>query len=262
MSFLRVVAPLLLSSLSLLSLSTVSLAQSSLTLEAITGDKPLSGPTLLQPAIAPDGKRISFLRGRDDDRNRLDLWAWDIAAGKASRLVDADLLSRGGEELSDEEKARRERQRIAALSGIVEYQWGPDSRSLLFPLAGELYLYDLDAAADKAVRKLTSGSGFATDPKFSPKGRYASFVRARNLWVVEIATGRERQLTFDGSTSIGNGVAEFVADEEMGRHTGYWWAPDDSAIAYARIDESPVPVQKRYEVYADATPPRAMPTCW
>ena len=45
--------------------------------------------------------------------------------------------------------------------------------------------------------------------------------------------------------------AEFVADEEMGRHTGYWWAPDDSAIAYARIDESPVPVQKRYEMYAD-----------
>ena len=253
MSVLRVVAPLLLSSLSLLSLPAVSHAQSSLTLEAITGDKPLSGPTLLQPAISPDGKRISFLRGRDDDRNRLDLWAWDIAAGKASRLVDADVLSRGGEELSDEEKARRERQRIAALSGIVEYQWGPDSRTLLFPLAGELYLYDLDATGDKAVRKLTAGGGFATDPKLSPKGRYASFIRARNLWVVEIATGRERQLTVDGSATIGNGVAEFVADEEMGRHTGYWWAPDDSAIAYARIDESPVPVQKRYEVYADRT---------
>src|SRR5690606_19489267 len=50
-----------------------------------------------------------------------------------------------------------------------------------------------------------------------------------------------------------NGVAEFVADEEMGRHTGYWWAPDDSAIAYARIDESPVPIQKRHEVYPDRT---------
>ena len=48
-------------------------------------------------------------------------------------------------------------------------------------------------------------------------------------------------------------MAEFVADEEMDRHTGYWWAPDDSAIAFARIDEAPVPVQKRYEVYADRT---------
>src|SRR5690606_29427594 len=49
------------------------------------------------------------------------------------------------------------------------------------------------------------------------------------------------------------GVAEFVADEEMGRHTGYWWAPDDSAIAFARIDESPVPVRSRHEVHPDRT---------
>src|SRR5688500_7763554 len=61
------------------------------------------------------------------------------------------------------------------------------------------------------------------------------------------------QLIHDGSDTIGNGVAEFVADEEMDRHTGYWWAPDDSAIAFARIEESPVPVQKRYEMYADRT---------
>src|SRR5690606_995664 len=84
-----------------------------------------------------------------------------------------------------------------------------------------------------------------------PRGGYGSFVRGRNLWVVDLASGREVQLTRDGGGAIGNGVAEFVADEEMGRHTGYWWAPDDSAIAYARIDETPVPVQKRYEVYPD-----------
>jgi dipeptidyl-peptidase-4 len=236
-----------------MSLANVSSAQAVLSLEAITGDRPLSGPSLLQPAISPDGKRVSFLRGRDDDRNRLDLWAYDIAGGDSARLVDADLLSGGDETLSDEEKARRERQRIAALSGIVEYQWGADSQTLLFPLGGELYLYDLRADPARAVRRLTSGQGFATDPKLSPKGGYASFIRARNLWVVDLASGEERQLTFDGGETIGNGVAEFVADEEMGRHTGYWWAPDDSAIAYARIDETPVPIQKRYEVYADRT---------
>jgi dipeptidyl-peptidase-4 len=52
---------------------------------------------------------------------------------------------------------------------------------------------------------------------------------------------------------IGNGVAEFVADEEMNRHTGYWWAPDDSAIAFARIDETPVPIRERFEIYPDRT---------
>jgi len=103
------------------------------------------------------------------------------------------------------------------------------------------------------VRKLTNGEGFATDPKLSPKGGFVSFVRDRNLWVIDLASGKSVQLTRDGSATIGNGVAEFVADEEMDRHTGYWWAPDDSAIAFARIDETPVPVQKRYEVYPDRT---------
>ncbi|MBD8525238.1 DPP IV N-terminal domain-containing protein [Pseudoxanthomonas sp. CAU 1598] len=224
-----------------------------LSLEVITGDAQLSGPTLLKPSIAPDGKQVSFLRGREGERNRLDLWAFDLASGKTRRLVDSDVLSGGREELSDEEKARRERQRIAALSGIVEYQWGPDSRRLMFPLAGQLYLYDLDARPAKAVRRITQGEGFATDPQFSPRGGFVSFVRERNLWLVDLADGSERQLTSDGSELIGNGVAEFVADEEMDRHTGYWWAPDDSAIAFVRIDESSVPIQKRYEVYADHT---------
>jgi dipeptidyl-peptidase-4 len=224
-----------------------------LTLEAITGDAPLSGPTLLKPQIAPDGSRVTFLRGRDDDRNRLDLWSFEVATGATARLVNADDVLAGEEVLSDEEKARRERQRTAALSGIVDYQWSPDGKTLLFPLGGELYLYDLARTGKDAVRKLTTGQGFATDPKVSPKGGFVSFIRGRNLWVIDLATGREAQLTADGGGAIGNGVAEFVADEEMDRHTGYWWAPDDSAIAFARIDESGVPIQKRYEVYADRT---------
>jgi len=224
-----------------------------LTLEALAGDAPLSGPSLTKAKISPDGKRVTFLRGKDSNKNRLDLWAYDIASGQTAKLVDADDILPGDEVLSDEEKARRERQRIAAFSGIVDYQWAPDGRTLLFPLGGELYLYDLAKTGKSAVRKLTSGEGFATDPKLSPRGGFVSFVRNRNLWTIDLATGKSIQLTHDGSDVIGNGVAEFVADEEMNRHTGYWWAPDDSAIAFARIDETPVPVQKRYEVYPDRT---------
>jgi len=228
-------------------------ASGGLTLEAITGDAPLSGPTLMKPQVAPDGSRVTFLRGKDENRNQLDLWEYDIASGQTRMLVDSKVVLPGEETLSDAEKARRERQRIAGQSGIVDYQWAPDAQRLLFPLGGELYLYDLSKSGSDAVRQLTDGGGFATDPKVSPRGGFVSFVRARNLWVIDLASGVERQLTTDGSDVIGNGVAEFVADEEMDRHTGYWWAPDDSAIAFARIDESPVPVQKRYEVYADRT---------
>ena len=243
--------------LALFALMTVATAlpahAEKLTLEAITGSAPLSGPTLTKPQVAPDGSRVTFLRGKDRDRNRLDLWEYDIASGQTRLLVDSSVVLPGEEVLSDEEKARRERQRIAALSGIVDYQWSPDGKALLFPLGGELYFYDLTKSGRDAVRKLTNGGGFATDPKISPKGGFVSFIRDRNLWAIDLASGKEVQLTRDGSDTIGNGVAEFVADEEMDRHTGYWWAPDDAAIAFARIDETPVPVQKRYEVYPDRT---------
>ena len=232
-------------------LATPAVHAEKLTLEAITGNAPLSGPTLMKPKVAPDGSRVTFLRGKDSDRNQLDLWEYDIASGQTRLLVDSKVVLPGDETLSDEEKARRERQRIAAMTGIVDYQWSPDARTLLFPLGGELYLYDLGKQGRDAVRQLTHGEGFSTDAKLSPQGGFVSFVRARNLWVIDLASGRQLQLTRDGSATIGNGVAEFVADEEMDRHTGYWWAPDDSAIAFARIDESPVPVQKRYEMYAD-----------
>ena len=228
-------------------------AAGKLTLEAITGDAPLSGPTLMKPQVAPDGSRVTFLRGKDSNRNQLDLWEYDVASGQTRMLVDSRVVLPGEETLSDAEKARRERQRIAGLSGIVDYQWSPDARTLLFPLGGELYLYDLSKSGREAVRKLTDGGGFATDPKLSPKGGFVSFIRERELWAIDLATGKEIRLTHDAGDTVANGIAEFVADEEMDRHTGYWWAPDDGAIAFARIDESQVPIQKRYEVYPDRT---------
>lgn len=224
-----------------------------LSLDAITGDQSLSGPTLLKPKLSPDRTRVTYLRGRDDDRYRLDLWEYQVASARHRLLVDSALLVPGNEALSDEEKARRERQRMAAYAGIVDYQWSADGRRLLFPLGGQLYLYDLARTGQAAVRRLTDGEGFATDAKLSPGGGFVSFIRGRNLWVIDLADGAQAQLTFDGGEVIGNGVAEFVADEEMARHTGYWWAPDDAAIAFARIDERQVPVKQRHEVYADHT---------
>ena len=174
-------------------------AAEKLTLEAITGDRPLSGTTLMKPAVSPDGRAVTWLQGTDDDRFQLDLWEYDIASGERRVLVESRVVL-PDETLSDEEKARRERQRIVGYRGIVEYQWAPDARTLLFPLGGELYLYDLDAPAAAALRRLTDAAdGFATDPKVSPRGGFVSFVRGRDLGVVDLADGRERRLTRDGS---------------------------------------------------------------
>jgi dipeptidyl-peptidase-4 len=220
-----------------------------LTIERIFSDPSLSGPAPRNLQIAPDGSSVTFLRGKSTDQNQLDLWEYNLKDRATRLLVDSKKLEPHGEQLSDAEKARRERARIAGLHGIVDYQWAPDSSRLLIPLNGDLYLYDL---ADGQVRRLTHGAS-ALDPRISPKGHYVSYVHDQNLWVIDLASGKSTQLTHDGKGNIHNGEAEFVAQEEMDRRSGYWWAPDDSLIAFERYDDSHVPVTRRFEVYPDRT---------
>jgi dipeptidyl-peptidase-4 len=219
-----------------------------LTVERLFDAPDLQGPSLRLTRFSPDGALVSYLRARDDSPTVSDLWAYDIARGEHRLLVDARALAPAEDRLSAEEEARRERQRIAALRGIVDYEWSPDSRTLLVPLAGDLYLYDLARPAAAAVRRLTATEAYETDAKFSPRGRYVSFVRDQDLYAVEVSTGKERRLTTGGGGAISHGVAEFIAQEEMGRNTGYWWSPDESHLAFARVDESPVAELERFEI--------------
>ena len=78
-----------------------------------------------------------------------------------------------------------------------------------------------------------------------------SFIRDQNLFAIDLRTRQERALTTDGAGLVQNGVAEFVAQEEMDRDTGYWWSPDDSQVAYTRIDDAPVQEVERFEINAD-----------
>lgn len=223
-----------------------------LTIARLFADPPLSGPAPRLLKVAPDGARVTFLRGRPDDANRLDLWEYHIASGETRLLVDSSLLAPVEAALSEAEKARRERLRIANFGGIVDYQFAPDGRSILFPLNGALYLYDLAHSGAEAVRQLTRAEdGFATDPKVSPGGRYVSFVRDRTLYAIELASNKLLRLSPKGEGTVSYATAEFVAQEEMDRLTGYWWAPDDAHIAWTRIDEAPVPVARRFEIHAD-----------
>ncbi len=210
----------------------------------------LHGPTLRQARFSPDGKLVTYLRARAEAPTVSDLWAYDIARREHRLLVDSRALVPVEGRLSPEEEARRERQRIASLRGIVEYQWSPDSRSLLVPLDGDLYRYDLSRPAAEAVRQLTKTEAYETDAKFSPRGRYVSFIRDQDLYAIELGTGAERRLTTGGGGAISHGVAEFIAQEEMGRTTGYWWSPDERHLAYARVDESPVAEIERFEIDA------------
>jgi len=222
-----------------------------LTIDRLFDAPALAGPSIVGLKISPDGERVTYLQGRPEDKDRLDLWAYDIREHRAQILVDSKVLAPAAEQLSDEERGRRERQRTAALSGILEYSFAPSGRALLFPLDGRLYYYDLAKHAGEALRQITHSEGFATDATISPRGRYVAYVRDQNLYAYELAGGTEKALTGDGGGPIKNGMAEFVAQEEMDRSTGYWWAPDDRHVAFARVDESPVKIVQRFEIAAD-----------
>jgi len=219
-----------------------------LTLERLFQSPSLSGPVPRQPKLSPDGRLVTLLRNRADEKDRYDLWAIDAATGQARMLVDSKKVGSGGD-ISEEEKMRRERARIAGTKGITAYEWAPDGSSILVPIDGDLYLATLDGN----VRRLTETQATEIDPKVSETGRYLSFLRDRNFYVMDAATGQEKALTGDGGGTLSWGAAEFVAQEEMSRDTGYWWSPDDRWIAVARVDESPVKIVTRAAIGAEGT---------
>lgn len=235
----------------LATLSMMPADSAALTIDRLFSAPDLSGPVLRGAKFSPDGTRIAYLRGKDENKDIYDLWAYDIANRAHSRLIDSARLTKPGAALSAEEEARRERQRISSIGGIVEYSFSPDGKQILVPLAGDLYLYALDAAPSRAVRRLTDTEAWETDARFSPQGRYVSFIRDANLVVLDLGTGKETAITTEGGGLISYGVAEFIAQEEMNRDTGYWWSPDEQRIAFTRVDESPVEEVQRFQIFAD-----------
>jgi len=221
-----------------------------LPLERLFSAPDLAGPTLRGVKVSPDGRLVAYLKARDDDKDRYDLWAYDVPAASHRQLVDSRTLAGADRALSAEEEARRERQRTSALSGIVDYSFAPDSRHLLIPLNGDLYVYDLARSGAEAVQRLTTTDAYETDAHFSPRSHYVSFIRDQNLYVIDLANGTERAITRQGGGLVSFGMAEFIAQEEMDRDTGYWWSPDERYLVVARVDETPVQEVERFEIQA------------
>ncbi|MEM8798460.1 MAG: S9 family peptidase [Pseudomonadota bacterium] len=221
-----------------------------LTIERLFSDPDLNGAVPSLARFSPDGRFVSYLKPKDGDYLTNDLWVYEIAAGEHRVLVDS--ASFEAVALSEAEKARRERKRIQS-SGIVEYSWHPDGTKVLVPLSGDLFLAHIGGDADNGdvrIEQITSNPSFETDARFSPGGGYVSFVRDQNLLIYDLAKNRERAVTTAGAGAISYGVAEFVAQEEMRRYTGYWWSGDDQFIAVTKVDESGVEIIPRYDIGA------------
>jgi dipeptidyl-peptidase 4 len=115
------------------------------------------------------------------------------------------------------------------------------------PVEGQLWLYTRNTGA---VRQLTNTSASDIDAKVSPRGSYVSFIRDDNLFVVPTAGGPARPLTEGGTELESWGTAEFIAQEEFDRPSGYWWSPDETRVALCHVDQSDVEVIERPEINA------------
>ena len=216
--------------------------------ERVFASPSLNGAVPRGVKLSPDGRWLTVLRNRAEDRERYDLWGFDRTSGQWTMLVDSLKLG-SGKELSEAEKMQRERQRIGDLKGIVTYDWTADSKAILVPLDGDLFLAQLDGT----VRQLTQSQEDELNPALSPKGTYVSFVRDRRLWAGKVGEAPQPVSPQESADTVHWGEAEFVAQEEMARFTGYWWSPDDRRIAVQRFDDAPVGIVTRTAIGAEST---------
>lgn len=74
-------------------------------------------------------------------------------------------------------------------------------------------------------------------PVTSPDGKWTAFIKNDNVYVREVATGKEKQLSQDGTLS--NYYSSYIQ-----------WSPDSKSVVSCRIR----PVEKRYVYYVESSP--------
>jgi dipeptidyl-peptidase-4 len=191
--------------------------------------------------FSPDDKLITFLYSPDGSLNR-QLFAFDPATGQRRLLLAPGAGGTSEETVSLEEALRRERQRQME-TGVTSYAWSDEGGRILVPLQGDLFI--MDSAASEPRLLLRAEGEAILDPRFSPDGRWLAYVQDAELHVIPVEGGTPRRLTF-GARESGrmNGLAEFVAQEEMERYHGYWWSPDSQRLAFVEVDERHIPLYR------------------
>jgi dipeptidyl-peptidase 4 len=132
---------------------------------------------------------------------------------------------------------------------IEDYSWSDDGRKLLIYTAskkvwrlntrGDYWVLDLSRDSFKKVGADSPASSLMF-AKFSPDGSRVAYVRAHDIYVEDLASGKARALTSGGSETLINGTSDWVYEEELGVRDGFRWSPDGRSIAYWQFDSTGV----------------------
>ncbi|MBW7888714.1 MAG: S9 family peptidase [Bacteroidetes bacterium] len=210
-------------------------AQKQFTLEDIFNSRKFSGKSLLGTHWMNDGKSYSFTEF-DTVTKSMGVYVTDVKKNSKILVVNSAQLK-----TKESDKP----------FPVFNYLWSPDEKQILFISspperqylsrlmpAGNYFIYNLAA---KTFKQLTDVSEPQYNQKFSPDGSKLGFVRNNNIYVVDISSGKETQITSDGTEHIINGKFDWVYEEEFGISDGWRWSPDGKKIAFWRLDENRVP---------------------
>ena len=206
-----------------------------------------------------DGTRALFLRsdGPEDLVTALWLSVWSADGTDHREVLLADprrlLADADNEEVSEEEKARRERAREGG-QGIVSYSVDVAGRRVVFTINGQLFLTEINedgTGGETREVALADPQLSVIMPRISPDGQLIAYTTGSEVRVIALGADAsqdedwavigidEDECTYPDQSV---GLAEFVAGEEMDRYEGFWWSPDSRALLVQSTDEEPEPL--------------------
>ncbi len=162
---------------------------------------------------------------------------------KKQNVIRFEISSQKKSILFSEENLKLENDNFS----IHNYFWSPDENYIVFTgtltarslkSGGNIFLYNVK---EKKFSQITNSEEEQLNIKFSPNSNQIGFVRNNNLFVYDIQTQTEIQLTFDGEKHILNGHFDWVYEEEFSIIDGWKFSDDEKYIAYWQLDERNVP---------------------
>jgi dipeptidyl-peptidase-4 len=205
-----------------------------LTVERINSEPDLNGSLLEDLQWSPDGKQVTFFQTTGTgSAAKYELWTVAASDGLKHVLVDAAKIS----QLLPPDSAPASQATGLGRVAAHKYYWSADSNEMVFRAGGKLTWLDLRTMQTKL---LGDGKSAVEDPKFSPDGKWVTFLRDYNIWIVNVMNGETHLLTKGGAEELREGELDWLYPEELDCGTAYWWSPDSQHIAVLEMDERPV----------------------
>ena len=215
--------------LTLLTISIYCQEKIPITLEEIYSENAFAENKTENIKWLPNGEAFTFNK-KNESNGFAEIYKHDVKSGTNTLLISESDLYLDSQPIQ-----------------MTSYQWTRDGNYLLIQGPTEsiwrhssqapFYLFNV---ATKQITPLADGSNKLRNVKLSPDGKMVGFVRSHNIYMVDLANGKETAITNDGTENILNGEFDWVYEEEFGLADAWQWSHDSKKIAFWKFDQTRV----------------------